>query len=106
MSAHNEAIRRAQRATLGVVQDLLGLGHRLYEISEDIPLRFGTDDMLENNVPFDIAFELHGTLQTIRTHELAELIEMLRSAAAVSQEDLYRDFTRRKRDPILGQKQA
>jgi len=96
MSAHVKSIRRAQRATMDIVTDLIGLGHRMHEIAEDIPLRFGTDDMIEDNVPFDVGFELHGTLQAIRTHELSELIEQVRVAATMSQETLDRDFIKRK----------
>jgi hypothetical protein len=98
MSAQQKCIRRAQRATMDIVTDLIGLGQRMHEIAEDIPLRFGTDNMLENDVPIDVGFELHGTLQTIRTHELSELIELVKVAATVSQEDLDRDFIRRKNE--------
>lgn len=98
MPSLRKSIRHAQRATLNIVKELLDLGQRMHEIAEDIPLRFGTDDMLENDVPFDVGFELHGTLQTLRTHELSELIESVKVAATVSQEDLGRDFIRRKNE--------
>lgn len=100
MSAHVKSIRRAQRATLDVVKDLLDLDQRLYEIAEGIPLRFGTDDMLEGDVPFDVGFDLHGRLQRIRRDELAGLLEQVREAASVSQEDLDRTFVQRKRRDV------
>lgn len=62
--------------------------------------------MLENRVPFDVAFELHGTPQMHGTHELAELFEQVRAAAAMSQESLDREFVKRMNDPFLSPRRS
>lgn len=91
----NPAIRAAQSQVLEVVVDLVRLDHRLFEITQSLPLPADLGGMWENEVPYSEAAELHATLGCVKSEALAEAITTLRTLAQTTDADLRREFVKR-----------
>ncbi len=83
---------KAQKDLLEIVLEYQRLDQRLYVLAEQLPRPANQDVMLEGKIPSDVATEIFGTIEFIRSTELKAAIEGLEAAAKITGEDLERRF--------------
>ncbi|MCP4656881.1 MAG: hypothetical protein GY856_15835 [bacterium] len=93
----------AQRELLEIALDFRRLDHRLYTLAEQLPKPENQDDMFEGNIPSDVATEIYGAIDFIRSAQLGIVIEGLEAAAKITAADLDRRFAQAQaKDAALG----
>lgn len=95
MPSREESIRLARRAVVDVIVDLVRIEHRLFEIAESVPPPWDSDAMADDRIPPDQGFALAGAVACAPTEDVAELISVLRKAAAINDEYLHQSFLHR-----------
>ena len=79
----------AQRQTLEVIQHLIGIDHRLYEISELLPLTASYLAMEDGTLPFTGLGLLYAKLGQVKGQQIKPAIQGLWKVIQKSNEDLF-----------------
>ncbi len=82
----------AQKALLEFVLELRRIDQGLYELARRLPQPENQAEMFEGTIPSDVATEIFGTIDFIRSTDLKSAIEGLQAATQVTAEQLERRF--------------
>ncbi|MCP4655543.1 MAG: hypothetical protein GY856_09010 [bacterium] len=84
----------AQKALLEIVLDLQRLDQGLYTLAQQLYRPENQDEMLEGKIPSDVATEIFGTIDFIRSTDLKAAIEGLQAVTKITAEELERRFAK------------
>jgi hypothetical protein len=89
--------REAQAALAEIALQLIAYEDRLRTIRDQLPESPNREAMWEHLVPYDLATEIHATIECVLIDWLRAAIEYLEAAARVTDDDLRRRFERNRR---------
>jgi hypothetical protein len=87
----------AQAALAEIALQLIAYEDRLRAIRDQLPESPNREAMWEHLVPYDLATEIHATIECVLIDWLRAAIEYLEGAARVTDDDLRRRFERNRR---------
>jgi hypothetical protein len=89
-------VEQTQAKLKEISYDLLELEDRLLLIRDSLPIPPNVDAMLEGLEPYDVATDIFGSIECVVDDCLSPAIRTLEKAAEITNEDLRREFRKRR----------